>query len=340
MPDSLRSRHPSDRFTGEVGMSTRVLTCGAWVLAWLAGGVVLAQEPNAMPRSETVPSASTPIPSDSPDKQVPETIPAPKPSDSPIAAITGTPQMPPGTVCSPWNGPGGTGCCGPIGGNGPILSELFVRNGVNILIGGGIIKETMTTGFVQSFGGRSLFFNPSGSRAWTAEFGIDWFYNNNSGKADNEYVLEFFPGRTEISNGVENIIPDVSIFGNPREYIRAGVHFAFGRETYMFTPGYQCGKNFRLGWDIGGRWGYSRLNYNVFPEDFSAEGARITFDRVSDVFGTAFFAIHGDVEIPLGPCWTFVTGIRAEAGYNFSDIVLFNSDSQELNMMLNLGLKF
>src|SRR5262245_31150608 len=192
MPDSLRSRHPSDRFTGEVGMSTRVLICGAMLLAWLTGGVGLAQEPNAIPKTESVPQMSTPNITEPVDKQVPGAILAPKHSDSPIAAVTGAPNLPPGSVCSPWNGPGGTGCCGPIGGNGPILSELFVRNGVNILIGGGIIKETMATGFTQSFGARSLFFNPSGSRAWTAEFGIDWYYNNNSGKANNESLIEFF----------------------------------------------------------------------------------------------------------------------------------------------------
>jgi hypothetical protein len=313
-------------------MSTMGLLRGTLMLAWLSGGIVLAQEPTNPP-VEAAPQPTTPSMSESTAVQQPETVPAPpKPADTPIAAVTGKPQLPSGAVCSPWNGPCGSGCCGPVGGDGPIMSELFLRSGVNILIGGGIIKETMATGYAQSFGGRSLFFNPVGSKAWTAEFGIDIFYNNNSGKANNEYLMEFFPGTDPSTN--------VSIFGNPREYIRAGVHFAFGRESYMFTPGYQCGKNFRVGWDIGGRWGYSRLNYNVFPEDFSADNARITFDRVSDVFGTAFFAIHSDMEIPLGPCWTFVAGVRAEAGYNFSDIVLFNSDSQELNIMLNFGWKF
>src|SRR5262245_36610525 len=111
MPDSLRSRHPSDRFTGEVGMSTRLLISGVSLLAWLTSGVAIAQEPNAVPKSEGVPSTSTPLITE-PVKQSPEMVPVPKPGDSPIAAVTGQPQIPAGTVCSPWNGPGGTGCCG------------------------------------------------------------------------------------------------------------------------------------------------------------------------------------------------------------------------------------
>src|SRR5262245_55404194 len=39
--------------------------------------------------------------------------------------------LPPGSVSSPWCGdqPAGAGCCGPIGANGPLTYELYVRTG-------------------------------------------------------------------------------------------------------------------------------------------------------------------------------------------------------------------
>lgn len=303
---------------GEAGMSTTVKVRVAWVLAWLSSGVALAQDPKPTSQPESPPTTS-PIISDPLVKPTPGAIPSEaKPVDSPIAAVTQEPQLPPGSVCSPWSGPGGTGCCGPIGGNGPILSELFIRSGINLPVAGGIFNNATQAGFIQSFGARSLFFNPVGSSAWTAEFGIDYIFNNGS-RPDYEF----------------------DIFGIPaqiREYQRAAVHIAFGKEIYMFTPGYQCGRNYRVGLDVGGRYGYSRANFNVVPDDPTQP---FEFDRRSDVYGGFLVGFHTDVEIPLGPCFTFVTGVRAEWCYNFSDIIpTWDSDLQDVNIMMNFGWKY
>jgi len=308
-------------------MSTKAILSRAWVLLWLAGGALPAGEPVrpvSMFQSQPVepPAAMSTEPA-SPPLQ----------SDAAVPAITQPPALPAGSVCSPWTGPGGTGCCGPVGGNGPILSEYFFRTGVNFLISGNILKQTLQTGTVQSFGGRSLFFNPEGSKAWTAEIGIDYFYNN-GGKPNFEYPIDVIspPNRPDIQT---------TLFAGIREYHRAALHVAFGRELFMYAPAYNACRNYRFGWDLGGRYGYSRLNLNVFPENPDDPTERDQFNKRSDTFGTFFVALHADAEFPVFQCKTFVVGIRSEYGYNWTDIVqLFDSDTQEVNIMLNFGLKF
>lgn len=309
-------------------MSVNTCVRMALVICGLLGGQLLADE--------TSPSSEAPKPEvaaeqkSNPMPLAGEPIKPPAPSsDSPIAAITQPPQLPPGSVSSPWSGPGGTGCCGPVGKHGPIMNEIFLRTGVNVLTSGGLIKETLQTGYTQSIGGRSLFFNPVGSAAWTAELGIDYFFNNGS-KSDFEYPIDVVspPNQPNIQN---------TIFASIREYNRAALHVALGREYYMFTPAYQSGKNFRLGGDIGFRYGYSRLNLNTISED----GSVVDFDRRSDVYKGFFLSLHTDYEVPLNCCWTFVTGFRTEYGFNYSNIArLQNCDWTEVNFLLNFGVRF
>lgn len=301
-------------------MSTMVKALGVVMAGLLSAELTMAQVPMSEEPNGLLPvQATSPIVYQAPPQTEPSPNPPTPPPDAPIPAVTQPPQnqLPPGTVTSPWNGPGGTGCCGPVGGNGPVMSELFLRSGINLPVAGGIFNNATQAGYVQQFGMRSLFFDPIGSKAWTLEGAIIYMYNNGS-RPDYEYDI-------------------FGTFAQIREYHRAGVHLAFGREWYLFTPGYQCGKNYRAGLDVGGRYGYSRVNMNVVSDD----GATIEFDRRSDVFGGVFVALHTDVEIPLGPCFTFVTGVRAEWGYNFTDIIpTWDSDLQDVNIMLNFGWKY
>jgi hypothetical protein len=308
-------------------MSTKAILGRAGVLAWLAGGVALAGDPirpAGMFQSQPMESApAAPAVTNS----------AASPGDAAVPAITHPPALPAGSVCSPWTGPGGTGCCGPVGGNGPILSEFFFRTGVNFLISGNILKDTLQSGTVQSFGARSLFFNPEGSKAWTAEIGIDYFFNNST-KGDQEFPIDVIspPNNPDIQT---------TLFAGIREYHRAALHVAFGRELFMYAPAYNACRNFRFGWDLGGRYGYSRLNLNVFPENPDDPTEREQFNKRADTFGTFFVSLHADAEFPVFECKSFVVGIRSEYGYNWSDIVqLFDSDTQEVNIMLNFGLKY
>jgi len=311
-------------------MSTQSFVFGAVLLsgAWLAPAVSAQQPVNAL--------ADVPLPTTSPPMMMaaPMTPPANSPTDlanstsqtqqgntpatknSSIPAVTDAPPLPAGSVGSPWTGPGGTGCCGPVGGNGPIETELFLRNGFSMLIQGGPLRDGLDGAYTFSSGARSLFYNCAGDAAWTVEYGVDYFYNRG--------------GHAEIEYGIFGTIVNI------REYHRAGVHIAGGREWFVFSPAYQCGTNYRYGFDTGGRWMYSRLNFN------NPEIVGPSFQRRSDVMGAFFVALHSDMEVPLNNCTTFITGLRAEWAINYTDVLpdYQPKEFQEIIFSWNLGLRF
>lgn len=305
-------------------MSAKAILPGACLLLWLCGSVTAADSflpsnPNA-PAEPQAPGSPMPSVPPMPPAGVPMPEQLPRPNEAPIAAITEQPALPPGTVCSPWTGPGGTGCCGPVGGNGPIMSEIYVRNGMNFPVAGGIFNNVTSMGYILSVGGRSLFFNPCGSKAWTIEFGIDYMYNS-GGKDYEEFDI-------------------FGVFSTVRDHHRAAFHLAAGRELYLFAPAYQNNFNWRMGWDVGGRYGAERVNLN-FTQDPPNANLPIDFTRRSDTFGAAFVAIHTDMEYPLAGCRTFVAGIRGEWAYNWSEVIpTYDSFLQDVNIMFNFGMKF
>src|SRR5262249_5078980 len=63
-------------------------------------------------------------------------------------------------------------CCGPIGRDGPINTEVFFRPGMSFPIGGSILGRALDPGFMMQGGGRVLFFTPSQRSAWTVELGV------------------------------------------------------------------------------------------------------------------------------------------------------------------------
>src|SRR5262249_11235625 len=97
---------------------------------------------------------------------------------APGADGNGGPPAPAGPVNGPsrlsdyitYNRP--TGCCGPVGGDGPILSEIFLRSRVSIIAGGGWLAGALQTGWAIDGGARSLFFNPEMTAAWAVTYGI------------------------------------------------------------------------------------------------------------------------------------------------------------------------
>src|SRR5262249_36341350 len=63
-------------------------------------------------------------------------------------------------------------CCGPIGGNGPIRADLYIRNGPSVPVEGPLLGQVLRTGWDVAGGGRSLFFNPQCTAAWTVDLGV------------------------------------------------------------------------------------------------------------------------------------------------------------------------
>src|SRR5438874_2385485 len=152
-------------------MSAKAIVPGAVILAllsgWAAPGAAQPPVPPLPPAAAVAPPA--------------ESLPAPT-TTLPTAPAIGD-ALPPGTVTDPWIDYVRPGCCGPIGGNGPIGSEWFLRNGISMPVATGILHEALQTGFMTEFGARALFFNPNTDKAWTASASLSYTYNN-SGRGD------------------------------------------------------------------------------------------------------------------------------------------------------------
>src|SRR5262245_54848733 len=118
-------------------MSTKTIIPCALLLAVLAGGLARGQEMASSPAAMQPP---------------------PGPAVTPADAVPGASPSLPGTLSS-WITYVKPDCCGPIGGNGPIMAELFLRSGVAVPVEGAIFGHILETGWVIEGGGRSLFFN-------------------------------------------------------------------------------------------------------------------------------------------------------------------------------------
>lgn len=305
-------------------MKTNSTFRGALVLALLASRPSMAADPPI-----TLPPTTAPTPPaqvrDGGKNPTPDILPAP------AGTMPARPDgLPMGSVTSPWIDYSRPDCCGPMGG-GPIGYEFYNRNGPSIPIANGILNRTLDTGWMSEIGARSLFFNPSGTLAWTVDAGLSYTYNN-SGASNVVYSI---PLPTLDAQGAV-VVQDVNV--TTRDYQRWSFNVAAGRDWYIMRPAYEPGWHWRLGWDVGGRWGYGRLELN----DLSTLPTSIGFRHVGDTFGAVALGLHEDIEIPLRNCVSVICGIRGEWVYNWTDIVPANvgRDLQDVNILLNLGFRY
>ena len=190
---------------------------------------------------------------------------------SPMAAGTGmtptqtltTPAgLPPGTVASPWSGgsPAGANCCGPVGANGPVIYELYVRTGPNLIVGGSPeLSGAARFGWQVNGGGRTLFMNTDRDAAFVVDLGLMYAYD---GMSDSR-VFDVF-ARTPASTST-NAQGQTTTTPQPdqlqpfriRSLTRTGLTYAVGRDWWLNGPattGTESGFNSRVGIDLGGRW--------------------------------------------------------------------------------------
>jgi hypothetical protein len=109
-----------------------------------------------------------------------------QPSDSTATGGQGAPPpapVNPGGLSSWLVYPRAPGCCGPVGGNGPIGSEVYLRTGASIPVGGGIFGDVLDVGWAIQGGGRALFFNPAANAAWTVDLSLSNYHYNANGDA-------------------------------------------------------------------------------------------------------------------------------------------------------------
>jgi hypothetical protein len=214
------------------------------------------------------------------------------------------------------------GCCGPVGGDGPIEYEVYMRSGFNFTLGGSAFGSQLKPGWDITGGARTLFFNPEADRAWTADLSISDVSNQ---ATDKRSVFRLF-NLTQPTGGAAIPETDVRIRNLNRTY----ANVSGGREWYLQGSA-DCARTdrtWRVGVDLGGRYGTEKLNVT-------------NFTHLTDVNAGLFVAVHSDVEIPMGSC-IFIGGVRGEYGYTWSDILQRqnNSDVQDINLLATLGVRF
>jgi hypothetical protein len=241
------------------------------------------------------------------------------------------------------------GCCNCFGGHGPINLEVYLRSGVSCQApNDGIFYHRLGAAWVIEGGGRSLFFNPEGNRAWTIDLKLSNFHssggrdnlpvilynadvpnpNFNSGQPLGELIPVFIDGNLEFVPNVPDFIANlpVTIRNLNRTYVGASI----GQE--FFFPMNGCW-HWRCGYDIGGRWGTANLELND-PNLTS------NFRRITDVIGAAFGAVHADVERACSFGIVYA-GVRIEYNYNWMDLLpRLDNNLEEFNFLATVGVRF
>jgi hypothetical protein len=212
-------------------------------------------------------------------------------------------------------------CCGPIGRHGPIQTELIMYNGPSIPVGGGISNRLLNTGWDVEAGGRSLFFNSEMDSAWTASATLNYIYNH--AKAGVSVPLQ--PrGASPTSAPVQTRV---------RVFDRDAVSAGLGKELYLYVWPGDDGVRLRAGFDAGGRLGTVKAELVNDP--------LVQMAHRTDVMYALYTAVHADAEIPHGD-WTFLVGVRLEWDHQWMSIWQGqnNSNLQDFNVLLNLGLRY
>lgn len=318
-------------------MSAKLVFPSALVLAALTCYAAFAQAPPATNGTEAIAPAPTTTPETAPAAESP--APAPEP-----------------TGLSRWITYACPDCCGPVGGDGPIKDELYIRTGPSLPVAGPIFGHVLTTGWDVQGGGRTLFFNPDRDRAWTVDLSINSIWNDGQ-HADRKFPLFLL---VQPLPAVANATPDVfranGILGTLRNMNRTSVNLALGREWFLMGNAASCacgGPNWRVGIDGGGAYGTQSAEVqidtipgnpavNVTPVPTQATTTQVhMLRRRTDTIGGAFFALHTDLEIPCG-CCVFLAGFRAELSYTWSDILQRQNDSNmmDVNLLIQCGVRF
>jgi hypothetical protein len=272
--------------------------CEARAGDWSGPPVVFQMEEAPPPRS----AEPRPLPA-GPEGSIES---APLPSTKPGEA-SGNQHVTPGL--SSWITYTRPDCCGPIGGDGPIFMELYLRAGVSLPVVGEVLSHVLETGWEVQAGGRSLLFDPEGESAWTIDLSLSQMENHGQ--------------RSDI------VFPVLDSLVSMKALHRTFVNAAVGREWYLYGPATACGTKWRAGIDLGGRYGTGRADFNDSP-----------FTHRTDTLYGTFVAVHSDVECTCG-CCIFSYGFRAEWDYMWSDLLAeSNGDMMDVNLLLTAGVRF
>ena len=275
--------------------------------AILAGGL-------SVPSAHGQPPASTPYPPPAP-------IAVHKSDDAPAEEL-----VPASGGLSDWIVNRRDCCEGHPGKVTPLYTELYITAGPSAPVGRGTsdLAHELQTGWSIAGGARALFFNEPLTRAWVVDLHLI-NTDQSAGRNNQSFPLKF------LHNGVSSEL--VFFRGKTgttnftlQNSNRTMVGLGFGRVWYLWKSAVVEGCHWRAGMDLGGRVGSHRINLNEFG-------------HVTDVVGGGYLAAHTDLEIPCH-CIVFFVGARLEWAYTAGDILVRNSDIQDLNFLLTLGIRF
>lgn len=311
---------------------------------WASAG--LASEPLASPAvsPEIIPSvrpmAEAPTSRSPLERVALRSIPGSDPSEplppgiSPMPTAT-SPASP--TTPAPLPGPWMTdrsGCCGPVGGDGPVTYELYLTTGINF-VGGSDLTDRLNPGVIAGGGGRTLFYEPDATAAWVIDLGVTFTWNR--GRQDDTFFA-FDKGQTLIDPlfGTETVIPPTLRELRLRALYRTSFNYAIGRDWWLWgpgVPGMASGWNCRWGAMIGGRWGTAHVDLIPYNEPDGYQRNQATF-----------LGLYGDVhlnwEVPLGGCLLF-GGFAVQYGYDWMNIIPpLDSDINNVNIQMFGGVRF
>ncbi len=317
------------------------MTIKQWLIlaGWfgLVSGTVSAQSADSLttPKPMLPPIGAPSAPAATPGK-MPSMMPGemlPPSSTDVLTAPPGQSAYPAGTVTSPWTGNGSPGCCGPVGGHGPLTYELYSYTGPSLVVGGSELSSRLKTGWGIGTGVRTLLFNTEGTRAWAFDLGLNYIYNR--GQSDGT----FFVATPRVDSSNPN--NPIRLSDGIAEYTVRGLHrtrltFGFGRDWWLRGPGLvntERGRNFRFGTDIGGSYATSHVDLVpvIDPTNYL---------RRQNVVHGVYIGANVNYEIPVGS-WIFFTGLRTQWDYTMTNLVPpQGADVHSVNLFFQAGFRF
>jgi hypothetical protein len=217
------------------------------------------------------------------------------------------------------------GCCGPVGGHGPIQTDLYLRGGASMPMSSSALGGVLDAGWMIQGGARVLFFNAEVDAAWTVDLGVGHI-NNSAWDKTTQFTLNNVPSVS--SNGNVSNIPalNVSVSALNRTYVSLGG----GREWYILGSADEQEHStlWRVGIDGGGRYGTAKLDLNEIKHH-------------TDTFAGTYVGLYADLEIPCCACMIEI-GLRGEWAYTWTDLLQTqnNSDLQDLSLLFTIGVRY
>ncbi len=165
--------------------------------------------------------------------------------------------------------------------------------------------------------------------AWVVDLGIsNTHYNSNNREANIQLSnLPYLDRSGEFGIGVNRSItlnPTVGIISLNTTF----VNLSGGKEYYLRGDAFNKDNSWRIGGDVGGRYGSAKTEFVGFP-------------NLKDTVGAVFLSIHSDLQIPFGKV-NLIAGLRLEWDYIWNDVLQSqnNSDLSNISLLYNGGIQF